>query len=541
MLLAAFLSGPTVPKRLFGLDKEKAQGRLFTQFVRQPRLGKQIEFASLVANSEQGQTIEVKLEIEKNHPIWARLTIAPLEVNDGKEYFIFAQDISEQRKQAQQIRKMAYFDELTGLENRSRFEKALSFLLEKIPQELEGKQAALLFLDLDGFKKVNDTLGHEAGDELLAHVATRIRNVVPHFDRFHRVARFGGDEFVLFLVYEDEAALKGCLEGILTSLSRPFELQKGTVNVSASIGVARYSEDGTTLDALERHADAAMYAAKAKGKNAYMFYSKEMGEQAHEQLRLETDLKQALKNDEVYMVYQPKVDAKTFALTGFEALIRWEHPQLGFIPPDKFIAIAEETNLILEVDEWVLHQVLKQLASWQQTSLANLPVAINLSSKKIVQEGFFHRLAEQLNKLSLTPALVELEITEHSLMSSAEEHIKQMQEARALGFFFAVDDFGTDHSSLAYLKRLPIHTLKIDRSFVKDLPENEEDKVIACTIISMAHSLRLSTVAEGVETEAQVHWLQTQACDTFQGYYFAKPLKVEEIEPWLEAHQKRFG
>ena len=478
-----------------------------------------------------------QLKTNKSELIQAQIKVIPIEIEGTFEYFFDIHDITHELKQAKRIEQLAYYDVLTGLENRIQFEENLKQLIQQEPQT----QLAILFLDLDGFKQVNDTLGHDAGDELLKVVALRLRNYVHIVDLYHHICRFGGDEFILSLPFQSEDALEKFLQGILNSLQRPIGLSFGRVTVSASIGIALYPTDGDDYNTLIRHADSAMYAAKSKGKNTFCFYQASMEEQLDEQMKIEQALKTAIKNNELFLVYQPKINSENYQLQSFEALIRWIHPELGFVPPDKFIAVAEESNLIHQIGDWVIETALKQLQQWQQhPNLKNIPVAINLSGKEMLNPNFFEDLAEKVSEYQLTPELLELELTERSVMTNVESNLQHLNQMTALGFKLAIDDFGTGYSSLSYLKRLPIHTLKVDKSFIDGLPNDENDKAISLTILNLAQTLKFHTVAEGVETMAQFEFLCKAGCETIQGYLFSKPLKVEEIEDWFQQHKKQY-
>ncbi|GAB6034832.1 sensor domain-containing protein [Galenea microaerophila] len=478
-----------------------------------------------------------KLKANKSKFIQAQIKVIPIEIEGKFEYFFEIHDITHELKQAKRIEQLAYYDSLTGLENRILFKENLKQLIQQEPET----QLAILFLDLDGFKQVNDTLGHDAGDELLKVVALRLRRYVHIVDRYHHLCRFGGDEFILSLPFRNQHAIEKFAQDLLKPLQRPIHLSFGTVTISASIGIALYPKDGDDYDTLIRRADSAMYAAKNKGKNSFCFYHPSMEEQLDEQMKIEQALKTAIPNNELFLVYQPKINSENYQLQGFEALIRWIHPELGFVPPDKFIPVAEESNLIHQIGDWVIETALKQLQQWQQhPNLKNIPVAINLSGNEMIIPNFFEDLAKKVSKYQLTPELLELELTERTVMTNVESNLQHLNTMTALGFKLAIDDFGTGYSSLSYLKRLPIHTLKVDKSFVDGLPDNEHDKAISLTILKLAQTLKLHTVAEGVETMAQFECLCKAGCETIQGYLFSKPLKVEEIENWFQQHKKQY-
>ncbi len=522
-------------KTLFGYTFEQVkQQNIFSLLLSSEQ---ETSFSEALDKIQNNSNKPLVLKTKNGTPIQAKLSVTPIELEDGREYFFEIHDITREVKQAKRIEQLAFYDSLTGLENRTQFKENINALIEQDPEF----KAAILFLDLDGFKQINDSLGHNAGDELLKIVALRLRGFIDHIDRFHHLCRFGGDEFIMFTPYKSLQTLENLARRILKSLQRPIHITQGTISVSASIGIALYPEDGDHHDLLVRRADSAMYAAKKEGKNTFTFYTPQMEEQLNEQIKIEQALKTAIRNHEFFLVYQPKINTHDYSLHSFEALIRWIHPELGFVPPDKFIAIAEESDLINEIGDWVIETTLKQLQRWQQhPQLKNIPIAVNLSSKQIVTPEFFGSLAERGYAYQLTPNLLELELTERSIMTNIESNIHHLNTMKSLGFNMAIDDFGTGYSSLSYLKQLPINTLKIDKSFVDGLPENEHDKAITHTIINLSQNLNVQTVAEGVETMEQLTFLYKAGCQIIQGYLFSKPLKEEDIEDWLQQHQERF-
>jgi diguanylate cyclase (GGDEF)-like protein/PAS domain S-box-containing protein len=429
------------------------------------------------------------------------------------------------RKVAEQrLSYLSQFDTLTGLPNRSLF-------LDRLAQALKQAQrkewlVGVLFIDLDRFKVVNDTLGHGSGDQLLVEVAARLQDCVRADDA---VGRLGGDEFGFVLSNlgrPDDAALVA--QKVVAALSSPFVLEGGEVYVSASLGIGIYPSDGTDADALLRNADTAMFRAKEAGRNGYQFYLPQMNERALERLQLQTELRGALERREFVLHYQPKADLATGRISGFEALLRWQHPVRGLVPPLHFIPLLEETGLILPVGEWVVRSVCEQLARWQAQGVSPRPVAINLSARQFQQRNLDATIAAILTETGIDPGLLELELTESMLMSDADEAARMLNTMRAHGVRLSVDDFGTGYSSLAYLKRFPLDALKIDRAFIRDVTTDADDASIALAIISLAHSLKLKVVAEGVETLDQLEFLRAQGCDEMQGYYFARPLTIAD-------------
>ena len=521
---------------LFGYTQPQAQQQpfCFLFFLTE----KEMSFSQWIQDIQKQTEQSLLFKNKKGEPIHVKLSTTPIQIGEELEYFFEIYDITHEIKQTKRIEQLAYYDTLTGLENRTLFKQNIDSLLKQEP----NLSAAMLFLDLDGFKQVNDTLGHKAGDELLKVIALRLRGFINHIDRYHHLCRFGGDEFLIFIPYENQQALENLTQRILKSLQRPIHITQSTISVSASIGIALCPKDGNSHDLLIRRADSAMYAAKNEGKNTFAFYQEQMEEQLNEQIQIEQALKTAINNHELFLVYQPKIDAHSYRLKGFEALIRWIHPELGFVPPDKFIAIAEETDLINSIGDWVIQTALNQLQAWKEhPQLKNIPIAVNLSSKQITSATFFERLAETCTKHQVTTDQLELELTERSIMTNVQSNLQPLQVMQTLGFKMAIDDFGTGYSSLSYLKTLPIHTLKIDKSFVDGLPQDEHDKAITQTIINLAQNLNFQIVAEGVETQEQLEFLKKTNCQTIQGYYFSKPLKTSEIENWLQQHQRTYS
>jgi len=425
-----------------------------------------------------------------------------------------------ERQDAQKrLTYLAQYDTLTDLPNRHQ----LALFLNRVIGDAAGagRRAGVLFIDLDHFKKVNDSLGHDVGAQLLGQATGRLRGCSGDGDL---VARLGGDEFALVLpdVSDDEQLVR-LARALVDALSRPFMLHGQQLFVSASIGIARYPDDGANADLLLKNADTAMYAAKNSGRNNYQLYTAAMQAGAEQRLLLEGQLHLALANREFLLHYQPKLDLASGAISGFEALLRWQHPERGLVPPLEFIALLEDTGLILPVGEWVVREVCAQLRAWQAQGLAVRPVAINLSARQLRQDDLAASIERIVAAAGIDPALLEFELTESMLMADPESAVAIMRRIRELGIRLSIDDFGTGYSSLAYLKRFPLDALKIDRTFVRDLPHDSDDAAITKAVISLAHSLHLKVVAEGVENEAQLRQLQAFGCDQIQGYHIGRP------------------
>jgi diguanylate cyclase (GGDEF)-like protein len=414
---------------------------------------------------------------------------------------------------------LAQYDALTNLPNRrhlaSRIEDAIA------QAQRHGHRAGVMFIDLDRFKHVNDMLGHGAGDELLVQAGRRLEQCVRPGDL---VARLGGDEFAVVLPHvADQAASAAIAARLIEALARPFPLQGQQIFVSGSVGIAAYPDDGTCADMLLKSADIAMYSAKNSGRNNYQFYAAEMNEKAAQRLLTENQLRGALERDEFVLHYQPKVKLSDGSVRGFEALLRWDHPERGLVPPLEFITILEDTGLIIPVGEWVLAQVCRQLNAWQQAGRNPLPVAINLSARQLQQADLGASVERIVGAAGVNPRLLEFELTESMLMTDPEAAVAILGGLKAQGMRLSVDDFGTGYSSLAYLKRFPLDALKIDRTFVRDLPGDADDAAITKAVIRLAHSLNLKVVAEGVETIEQLRVLENYGCDEIQGYYVGRP------------------
>lgn len=440
-------------------------------------------------------------------------------------------DVSDWKRAEERLIDLAHFDQLTGLPNRTLFQDRLR---QALPQaSRNGKLVALLFLDLDRFKLVNDSLGHTVGDLLLKEAAGRLTHCVRKSDT---VARLGGDEFTVVLTnitsVHDAAKVA---QKILDDFSRPFGLQGPELFVTPSIGITLYPFDGDDIDLLLKNADTAMYRAKQMGRNNYQFYSAEMNTATIAQLTLESSLRYALKREEFRIHYQPQVDLKTGCITSVEALLRWQHPSLGLVSPQEFIPIAEETGLIVPIGEWVLRTACAQAAAWQKANLPLMHMVVNLSIRQFKQPQLIETVERILGETGLSPRHLGLELTESMLMENEERTVSVLTELNKLGVQISIDDFGTGYSSLRYLKCFPIHILKIDQSFVREIETNATDAAIVTSIIALARNLGLRVVAEGVESAAQLKFLRANGCDGMQGYYFSKPLSSEALEKKLSA------
>jgi diguanylate cyclase (GGDEF)-like protein len=439
-----------------------------------------------------------------------------------------------------QVRELAYYDSLTGLPNRLSYKERLAYALEQASRN--QKLVAAFFIDLDHFSRINDTLGHEVGDQLLRHVASRLRSccreredeVGPAFATLApEVARLGGDEFTVIMpgLNDPQDAAK-LARRIITSFAHPIRVGTHEIFINASIGIAIYPFDGEDLDTLLMHADTAMYKAKEQGGNSYQTYSKSMTTTALQRLTLENDLRRALDRSEFEVHYQPIVDAYTGTVVGAEALLRWRHPELGLLLPSEFIPIAEENGLIVPMGEWILQTACVQNRAWQDAGLPRIRVGVNLSSRQL-NRRLSETVSRALQLSGLEPRYLSLELTESVLVHHHKEGTEALHALRAMGLHLAVDDFGTGYSSFSYLKHFPLDTLKIDRSFIREIAIHPDDAAITTAIIAMGHALGLRVIAEGVETEAHLSLLQKQGCDEIQGYLVGRPVPADRFEEHL--------
>jgi diguanylate cyclase (GGDEF)-like protein/PAS domain S-box-containing protein len=464
---------------------------------------------------------------------WNELFVAPVHDESGMiTHFVGVQnDISDQKRAEENLLHMATHDALTGLPNRSLLQDRISQSISHA--ERMQREVAVLFLDFDRFKNINDSLGHAAGDALISSMARRLRNAVRMVDT---VARVGGDEFVIVLTdITRKSDITQVLSNLIEAIMQPVLVEGHDLSITASIGISTYPHDGRDVSSLLKNADTAMYRAKEAGRNGFRFYAQEMNADAVDRLRLENDLRSAIKKgDELTLHYQPQVDTVTGCIVAAEALLRWHHPKHGLISPVDFIPMAEETGLIVQIGEWVLRHVCAQLRSWIEAGHPGIVIAVNLSPRQFHQPDIVEMIARALSDYDLPPHLLELEITESSLMRNPEEAAILLGELSEMGFRLSVDDFGTGYSSLGYLKRFPLDALKIDRSFVADIESDHDSASIAAAVIALAHSLGLKVVAEGVELDSQMEYLRSLKCDLAQGYLLGRPMPADDLVAFME-------
>jgi diguanylate cyclase (GGDEF)-like protein len=464
---------------------------------------------------------------------WVRACGYPVEDSNGVVYRVAGtiEDITERRELEDRLHYQAHFDSLTGLPNRVLFFDRLAQALARAQRA--SHKVAVLFVDIDRFKVINDTLGHGTGDQLLKRAAECLARSVRAEDT---VARLAGDEFAIVLPRverPEDAALVA--EKVLSLLAEPFDIDGQEVLVTGSIGVAISTVDGSDTEALVKNADTAMFRAKNAGRNAYEFYTAEMNDRALEQLEMERRLRRALERNEFVLHFQPKTQVSTGEITGCEALLRWIGPDGKLVPPAEFVRLLEETGLIMRVGEWVIRSACKQIADWRRANVAAVPIAVNLSAKQFNHRSLAAVVESALRDYDVDGSMLEVELTESAAMQNPDDAIVTLGKLKALRVQIAIDDFGTGYSSLSYLKRLPIDVLKIDRSFVTGLPNNENDASITKAIIMMAHSLGLKVVAEGVEQRQQLRFLAENGCDDAQGYLFSRPVSASDMARMTEA------
>jgi len=513
---------------MLGYQESELIDKIMTKFVSppdqitrsavSPAQDRAIHNHAMIWNSRDGRQIDVLVSasgVVDEHGI-------PL----GLVYV--AQDISEQKKAEAKIQHMAFYDTLTKLPNRNMLYDRLLKAIQTASGQ--GKPMALLLMDLDHFKEINDTLGHYQGDLLLKEMGSRLKSALFEPDT---VARLGGDEFTVLLPrlakVED---IHVVIQKLQDALRAPFMIDSQPVAVEASIGVAIYPDHGTNADVLLQRADVAMYMAKNSG-SGYLIYDPKHDEHSPRRLALIGELRQAIDNEQLFLYYQPKISFKTHRVIGLEALVRWQHPEYGFVPPDQFILPAEQTGLIHPLTRWVLKTALSQSQVWRQAGL-DLPVSVNLSARNLHDPELRGYLAELFKTTGGTPELLELEITESAIMADPQRALEVITRLRAMGIRFSLDDFGIGYSSLSYLKKLPVDTIKIDKSFVMDMAKDEDDVLIVLSTINLAHNLGLKVVAEGVELGKIWDQLANFGCDAAQGYYMSKPLPVDDLNRWLK-------
>lgn len=462
------------------------------------------------------------------YPEWLTISRVKSSVSEEGHYVGVFADITHRKLAEEEIERLAFYDSLTGLPNRYLLKDRVNQAIEQAQRTL--KPFGLAFIDLDQFKEVNDLHGHEAGDELLREVVGRVRQ---HIRPGDTLARLGGDEFILMMADIPLQDTSSRLSTILRHIAEAYRIHGRSVHVSGSIGLAVFPDDGTDYDTLLKHADMAMYQAKADGRNTFRLFNADMAAALRAKYELDSNLRSALDRNEFHVVYQPQIDLKSGRLVGLEALLRWESHELGPISPDQFIPSAEQSGLIHTIGVWVLDQVCRQIVQWRASGWERFTVAINVSAKQFWAEDFVERIRLLLDTHQLPGERLEIELTERVAMQEAERAIGRMTELKALGIRLSIDDFGTGYSSFAYLRWMPVNMLKIDKSFVDDIGKNPDDDMICRSIINLAHGLNMTVLAEGVETQRQADFLLDNGCDLIQGYLFARPMTAEAVTQLL--------
>ena len=484
----------------------------------------------LIAAEGNELACELRLRHSSGEWRWIEGTYKNLLFNRSvRAIVINYRDVTERKLAEETLQHLAYRDTLTDLPNRFLFHDRLEHAIEQARRRVSG--VAVMYVDLDRFKVVNDTLGHTAGDRLLQVVARRLRDVLRGDDT---IARLGGDEFAVIVPEVSRAEDAGTVgRKLLAALREPIVVDGHELHVTASVGISLYPSDGRDVETLLKHADAALYRSKDTGRNTVQLFASSMNARYTERLELELSLHRALDHNELTLVYQPLCDRETRSVRCFEALVRWNRPGHGLVSPGEFIRLAEETRFILPMGDWILRTACAQLREWRRIGLSDFHLSVNLSPHQLAQPQFIHFVHDTLAQYGLEPSDLELEITEGAALQNLEWTLSVLDQLRTLGVRIAVDDFGTGQSSLVYLKRLPLTTLKIDREFLRDVLRDAGDAAIFASIVQLGHSLGLYVIAEGIETEQDRRLVEEQRCDGMQGYYFAKPMEAREVGPWL--------
>ena len=522
--------------RVFGWSLDDCQNRTI-DFVPEENLPETQQFLAQIHQGASFSGVETRRFTKSGQLVDVSISGAVFFDTEGKPegYVNTLQDISERRKKDEELRYVAYHDTLTGLPNRKSFYMCIDDLLQHSSRRNSDHAWALMFLDLDKFKQVNDALGHDTGDRLLKGVADRLKACLRETDHLFRL---GGDEFTIILTnLSRDIDVARVARKIQNALTRSFRFNGHEIFTSTSIGISVFPNDGWEVEGLVKNADMAMYAAKENGGSDYRFFTEEMNRKALYRMKMESSLRKALDQNELVLYYQPLVN-ETNRIMGMEALLRWNHPELGLILPADFIRITEETGIIVPVGRWVLQTACTQTKRWHDMGFSDLFVAVNLSARQLQEPDFAQMVVDIVDASGLPPESLKLEVTESSVIQNPEVCIAKMRSLRAKGITFSIDDFGTGYSSLSYLKRFPIDTLKIDRSFISDAMNNKGDQEIIKTIISMARNLNIDAVAEGVETQAQREFLASYGCNSMQGFLFAHPVPVEKFKDLLERQRR---
>jgi diguanylate cyclase (GGDEF)-like protein/PAS domain S-box-containing protein len=520
-------------ERFFGASSADIIGKTDYDFVsyEQADFFRQKDLEAMEAGETLINEEEITLADSGQHVFLETRKIPVYNGNEFMGVLGIGRDITERKMSEKKIEHMAHHDSLTGLPNRVLIKDRAEQIM--VHAKRLNAKAAFLFIDLDGFKSINDTLGHSVGDSMLKSVASRLKACIRESDT---ISRQGGDEFLLILSGIQKAnVISTIAEKILAELEKSFEIDSHSLSLSGSIGIALYPDHGETFETLLQSADTAMYKAKELGKNSYHFYTQQMTHHMIGEFKIQNDLKSALLQDEFILFYQPQIDLTTNSIIGVEALIRWRHPMMGMMPPMNFISIAENNGLIVPIGQWVIEEACRQAALWQEMGI-DISVAVNISAMQFKRGNLEEIVKNALFISKIDPKWLELELTESIIMHDADNTLQSVRNLKALGIQLSIDDFGTGYSSLSYLKRFAVDKLKIDQSFVRDILEDKEDTAIVKTIIQMAKNLNLKTIAEGVETQEVLSIIQDFGCDEVQGYHFAKPMPANDFEHYFSSY-----
>ncbi len=518
-------------ERIFGYRASEIIGCSISLLIPPDRLEEESKIMKLVKRGKLTDHFETVRWGKGDKPIDVSVTISPVKNSEGKIIGAskIARDITQRKGSQERIQYLAHYDSLTGLPNRTLLADRMKIAIGNAARY--SKRLALLFVDLDRFKLVNDSLGHEIGDKLLKVAAERMQSTIRHIDT---ISRLGGDEFIVLLsqiVAAEDAARVA--EKLIAAVSEPYRIEEHELLLTASVGISIYPESGTEANSLLRNADTSMYSAKESGRNRYRFYSEDLTSRVTERLSLERDLRGAIERDEIFVVYQPQIELATRRVIGAEALMRWRHPGRGLVLPASFIPVAEDSGLILPLGEHILRESCVLARQWYHRYGFDVGIAVNISAVQFRQKDFTEVVLRVLADTGISPSCLELEVTESVVMQGVESAIEKMRILGAHGIKIAIDDFGTGYSSLSYLRQFHVDRLKIDQSFIDDLPDSTDAEAIIRAIVAMGRSLGLHVIAEGVETEVQAQFLQSIECDESQGYLYAKPMMARDFEAWL--------